>query len=176
MGIDVYLAWDNQTDEDQKAQYVGFDVRSGDVGYLREAYHGGPYGTHLLIQEDWEVEGGVEVENSVLQSRMSMVAKAVIWRNYKLYYSNGDKPHGVIEIEKESSQSLLDGLSTIFSDMEQFKSPPEIEDIPLSDDEAFKLMRENVDIAWSVKSFYDFVILHGVKEKAGLNPKIIVSY
>lgn len=176
MGIDVYLEWDNKTDEEEKAQYVGFDVRSGDVGYLREAYHGGPYGTHILIQEDWNVEGGVEVENSVLRSRMGIVAKAVIWRNYKLYYSNGDKPHGVVEIDKEGVPELLDSLKTIFSDMEQFNHPPEIEDIPLSDDEAFKLMQEHVEIAWSVKSFYDFVALHGVKERAGLNPKIIVSY
>ncbi len=51
MGIDIYMYWKDQTDEEKKAQFTGFSVASGHVGYLREAYHGGPYATRVLMPE-----------------------------------------------------------------------------------------------------------------------------
>jgi hypothetical protein len=45
MGIDIYMRWKGQTDEETQAQFVGFSVVHGHVGYLREAYHGAPYAT-----------------------------------------------------------------------------------------------------------------------------------
>ena len=54
MGIDIYMNWDGITDDEKKAQYTGFSTTSGDVGYLREAYHGGPYATETLLPEAFE--------------------------------------------------------------------------------------------------------------------------
>ena len=54
MGIDIYMDWDNQTEEEKKAQLTGFDIGAGSVGYLREAYHGSPYATHYLVKEAFE--------------------------------------------------------------------------------------------------------------------------
>lgn len=51
MGIDVFLSWDGMTKEDREKQYTGFDTTMGRVGYLREAYHGGPYATRLMLPE-----------------------------------------------------------------------------------------------------------------------------
>lgn len=51
MGIDVYARWDGQTEAERQAQYTGFSIVSGDVGYLREAYHGEPYATRALFPE-----------------------------------------------------------------------------------------------------------------------------
>lgn len=51
MGIDIYLSWRNQAEEQHAAQITGFSVVSGHVGYLREAYHGEPYVTHFLVSE-----------------------------------------------------------------------------------------------------------------------------
>jgi len=53
MGIDVYLSWVGLDDEDQAAQVTGFSTRAGEKGYLREAYHGGPYATHVMFPECW---------------------------------------------------------------------------------------------------------------------------
>jgi hypothetical protein len=51
MGIDIYMSWKDQTKEEKEAQLTGFSVHSGHVGYLREAYHGGPYATKVLLPE-----------------------------------------------------------------------------------------------------------------------------
>ncbi len=54
MGIDIYMNWDGMTEDEKHAQYTGFSTTSGDVGYLREAYHGGPYATETLLPEAFE--------------------------------------------------------------------------------------------------------------------------
>ena len=54
MGIDIYLTWDDITDDEKQAQYTGFHTTAGNVGYLREAYHGGPYATRTLVPEAFE--------------------------------------------------------------------------------------------------------------------------
>ena len=51
MGIDIYMNWDDMTDDEKQAQYTGFDGTAGNVGYLREAYHGEPYATDTLVPE-----------------------------------------------------------------------------------------------------------------------------
>jgi len=35
MGVDVYLTWDGQTEEEREAQFTGFSIAHGHVGYLR---------------------------------------------------------------------------------------------------------------------------------------------
>lgn len=44
MGLDVYLRWDQASEEDKRLQYTGFST-NGKVGYLRSAYneHGFEY-------------------------------------------------------------------------------------------------------------------------------------
>lgn len=54
MGIDVYLRWAGQTQQERDAQFTGFRVVHGHVGYLREAYHGEPYATRYLVKEAFE--------------------------------------------------------------------------------------------------------------------------
>ena len=54
MGIDIYMEWDNMTEEDKHAQLTGFSIEHGHVGYLREAYHGNPYVTRFLLKEAFE--------------------------------------------------------------------------------------------------------------------------
>src|SRR5665213_1209510 len=54
MGIDIYAEWHGMSDAEKKAQVTGFSVEHGHVGYLREAYHGEPYATHVLLAESFE--------------------------------------------------------------------------------------------------------------------------
>ena len=51
MGIDLYARWDGMTEAEAEAQITGFSITAGSVGYLREAYHGGPYVTAWLAPE-----------------------------------------------------------------------------------------------------------------------------
>lgn len=45
------------TEHERRAQQTGFSVVHGHVGYLREAYHGEPYATRVLVPEAF-VPGG----------------------------------------------------------------------------------------------------------------------
>lgn len=55
MGIDIYAKWDGKTEAEYEAQITGFDTTAGSAGYLREAYHGGPYVTNWLMPEAFQV-------------------------------------------------------------------------------------------------------------------------
>lgn len=56
MGIDIYMRWPDMTEEDMTAQFCGYSTTNGHSGYLREAYHGGPYMTEVLVPESWDFE------------------------------------------------------------------------------------------------------------------------
>jgi len=88
MGIDVYLRWDNMSEAEKQAQYTGFSVESGHVGYLREAYHGEPYATRILVPEsfsDKAPEDGAEIPACVMHDRLPDVIKAAMEREEKVY-------------------------------------------------------------------------------------------
>lgn len=98
MGIDVYLRWDGQTQEEKQAQYTGFSTWHGHVGYLRESYHGGPYATKVLIPEGWvdEKAESVVVESSVLESRLPDVLDASRKRSLDIYQEKLDNDDPVL--------------------------------------------------------------------------------
>ena len=54
MGIDIYAECDGMTEAEKAAQTTGFSIEHGHVGYLREAYHGEPYATKVLVPEAFE--------------------------------------------------------------------------------------------------------------------------
>ena len=54
MGIDIYARWRGQTEEEVIVQAPRFSITSGNVGYLREAYHGEPYATKHLLREAFD--------------------------------------------------------------------------------------------------------------------------
>lgn len=88
MGIDVYMRWNNQTENEIQAQYTGFSIVHGHVGYLREAYHGEPYATKVLVPEAW-TDGssgdGIAIPAATLRARLADVEAAVQKRHENLY-------------------------------------------------------------------------------------------
>lgn len=86
MGIDIYMRWPKQTEEEQKAQYTGFDTTAGKVGYLREAYHGAPYATRILCPEAFEAEDAeAKIPAATLRKRLPAVIQTHIERQKTLY-------------------------------------------------------------------------------------------
>lgn len=79
MGIDIYLRWQGMDEEDEKKQYTGMDTTAGNVGYLRESYHGGPYATKILVREAFEADDAkAEIPAAVLRERLTHVTEPVI--------------------------------------------------------------------------------------------------
>jgi hypothetical protein len=90
MGIDIYARWTGMTDEDEAAQaHALFSANHGHVGYLREAYHGGPYATGVLVPEAFETEdeNGAPIPAAAMRSRLAMVLPLVELREKALYKS-----------------------------------------------------------------------------------------
>jgi hypothetical protein len=95
MGIDVYMRWKGQTEEERKEQITGFSLAHGHVGYLREAYHGEPYATRVLVPEAFEDEAlaldeeqymvGAPIPASVLRERLPAAIAAAIRREREIY-------------------------------------------------------------------------------------------
>jgi hypothetical protein len=82
MGIDIYLKWDGMTEEDRQQQHTGFDTTVGRVGYLREAYHGGPYATKILCREAFEADNyEAQIPAETLRERLTHVTEPVIGAN-----------------------------------------------------------------------------------------------
>lgn len=76
MGIDIYLQWDGMTEEDKQRQYTGMSTTSGEVGYLRESYHGGPYATKILCREAFESDNcEAEISAATLRERLTSVTE-----------------------------------------------------------------------------------------------------
>ncbi len=84
MGIDIYAAWEGMSREDEVARHAWLSVEHGHVGYLREAYHGEPYATRLLVPEAFD-QGEAEIAASVLRERLPAVLE-VAQRREKLVY------------------------------------------------------------------------------------------
>ena len=63
-------------EEEKSAQATGFSTTSGDVGYLREAYHGGPYATRILVREAFEADDcRAEIPAEIMRERLTHVTE-----------------------------------------------------------------------------------------------------
>jgi hypothetical protein len=92
MGIDIYVRWNKQTEKEKDSQYTGFSVTAGNVGYLREAYHGKPYATKVLVKEAFESSScEAKIPAKVLRKRLPEVIKLVIQRAKEVYHTDIDE-------------------------------------------------------------------------------------
>jgi hypothetical protein len=102
VGIDIYLRWEGMTEAERRAQMTGFSVVHGHVGYLREAYHGAPYATRVLVPEafavhelglqaarrrGWDVDddGAVCISAATLRGRLEATCGGAIERGRAVY-------------------------------------------------------------------------------------------
>ena len=84
MGIDIYAKWDRMTPEEDASQITGFSVEHGYVGYLREAYHGEPYATKVLVPEAFKY-GRTRIDADTLQKRLADTLHVAETREREVY-------------------------------------------------------------------------------------------
>jgi hypothetical protein len=72
------------TEVEEAAQITGFSVEHGHVGYLREAYHGEPYATKVLVPEAFE-EHSVPIHAARLADRLPAVLVVAEARERQVY-------------------------------------------------------------------------------------------
>ena len=77
---------------------------SGNVGYLREAYHGAPYATHFFCAEVWESdEPRAYIPAATLRVRFAKTLRLVEKRERTLYKSTKEE----IERVKQSYRDFV---------------------------------------------------------------------
>lgn len=87
MGIDIYAHWRDQSEDERDAQSTGFSIAHGHVGYLREAYHGEPYATQVLMPEafDDHYPEGAPIAAATLRKRLPKALAAARMRQRLVY-------------------------------------------------------------------------------------------
>jgi hypothetical protein len=94
MGIDIYAEWRGMTQPEHDAQCTGFSVVDGHAGYLREAYHGGPYVTKYLVAEAFASrDSRAAIPAQTLRARLPAAVLMHLYRENKLYGGGEDPSH-----------------------------------------------------------------------------------
>jgi hypothetical protein len=85
MRIDIFAKWDgmSQAEEDEQHRAV-FRADLGRLGYLREAYHGEPYATKVLVPEAFE-ELRVPIYAARLEDRLPATLVVAEAREREIY-------------------------------------------------------------------------------------------
>jgi hypothetical protein len=169
MGIDIYLEWDGMDEEEKQAQTsVGFSITDGAVGYLREAYHGGPYATRILVREAFESEDcTARIPAAVMRERLTHLTEPA-------YNVGGGHDAAAMIAATLRQAGTIPINATVKSDTTR---PMTVEEavrerqMRLYPEDAHE-MTERV-----VKSFRDFVALAETKEQQTGQPcKVIASH
>jgi hypothetical protein len=85
MGIDIYASWNGMTKAERDARITGFSIEHGHVGYLREAYHGEPYATMVLVPEAFDL-GRAPISARTLRERLPQTLRAAEKREREVYH------------------------------------------------------------------------------------------
>lgn len=96
MGIDIYMRWQGQTEVERNRQFTGFSIESGHAGYLREAYHGGPYVTKFLVAEAFSSPDGAEIPAEILRDRLPAALTIARVRSSHIYNQDLDDDSPVL--------------------------------------------------------------------------------
>jgi hypothetical protein len=108
MGIDIRVSWPGQTDDERAAQITGFSIAHGHVGYLREAYHGEPYATRVLVPEAFEDtdEAGAPIPAFILRERLPHALEVATERERAVY--GHDRFHPDTRATRKSFRDFVD--------------------------------------------------------------------
>lgn len=163
MGTDIYLKWDGQTRTQQKAQYTGYSIDAGNVGYLRASI-------------------GMETENAVLRE----VFPNEIWEKAGKYIPyDFNQGFAVLQaVAKKYLASCLFGIPYTKNAVQiKHEEWAKRALAMLAEKKKFDKVVNPADsmddlpnaVMW-LNSLYNFFWLGMDKQKAKLNPKVMISW
>lgn len=171
MGIDIYAKWREQTKDEEQAQYTGFSVEAGNVGYLREAYHGSPYVTKYLVAEAFESKTAeARIPAQTLKERLPVAVLMALYRD-KVVYQNR-KSTGILD----GLEGLETALKNVFEvEMKDESHKTFADTLTKHHIDYINARIQNKDLPAYAMSFVDFVNLCEVKEKELGEPCLIIA-
>lgn len=182
MGIDVYLKWPSMTKAEEKKQITGWAIDAGDRGYLREAYHGGPYATKVLMPEGWDDsvklddEYYFELPAAVMRERLPVAVMTAIYRNHVVYEQGSDP--SVVDVDSDGGVDTLvrELMPKVFASMKDASHEEIVErTTPAQREHAVKLIASG-KLPNYAQAFVDFVKLaEKMEKKTGKPCRVCVS-
>ncbi len=154
------------------------------MGYLREAYHGGPYVTRFLVKEAFEADNAeAKISAKLLRQRLPIAVLLSLYREHVVYGEEALKPLGIIELDEG-----VDAWHKAFTDL--FGANGQIEKMKKGDEEAELAARvtpsqiaavetliKKRSLPMTALAFVDFVNLLEKKEaETGQACTVIASY
>ena len=106
MGIDIYAEWEIQRENERCNQSsVWVTAKDNDAGYLREAYHGGPFATRFLFPEAFASDTAeAMIPAATLRRRLDKALELVEERQRKLYNATDEE----VEEEKQNFRDFVE--------------------------------------------------------------------
>lgn len=201
MGIDCYLNWPGKTEADERAQVTGFSITAGASGYLREAYHGGPYVTRFLLQEGFEDDDareavpedqeylGVPIPAATLRERLPKAVLLAIYRDAHVYGRGEPEVGGTIDLDDatdpgdvKTSPTFRKAITDVFASIALMKGGGDEKVLAdsITSPELIEKVKESIvkrQLPDYALSFADFVQLAEAKEAEHGQPcTVYVSY
>ena len=171
MGIDIYARWKGQSTAEEDAQITGFSIEAGGLGYLREAYHGGPYVTKYLVAEAFDApEGEAAIPAQTLRERLPAAVLMHMYREHTLY--GGGKDPAVIDDIAKLPTALTNVYTKELGDITHTQFVAEL--MPESIETAKWLIKSDM-LTPSARAFVDFVALCERKERESGEPCIVTA-
>jgi len=185
MGIDIYMSWPEQSEGERKAQITSFDTTVGNVGYLREAYHGAPYATKHLVKEAFDAERReAPIPAATMRERLADTIALCLIRENRLYRGQDDPSTWLVEDGQsleQAQETLVGRIRNLFSETQQLvdEQITEASLAVVTGDDRRELMEAATQrkLPPVAMSFYDFVVLAEDKEdQLGTPVTILASY
>lgn len=177
MGIDIYMQWPDQTEAEKEAQITGCSVEAGNVGYLREAYHGGPYVTLFLVPEAFNAKNRrARIGASKLRARLPEAVALALYRNH-VVYEQGNDPSRIDLDGTDAAAALNSALTATFAEIECLKAGAEPIKLTAEAQRAINEKIEGRALPAYALAFADFVTLaEKMEAKTGKPVTVRASY
>lgn len=167
MGIDIFLSWKGMKKKDKQRQAEAIHrIDGGNVGYLREAYRGGPYPSKILVREAFEApKCEAKIPASLLRHRLTHVTEPAV---------AGDAAHAISMIMQELARRAKSGQMPVDGEVIKIDASAEARGRtePMTVEEAIRKRCQIVypdmtakDIEILLASYAAFVELAEQKEK-----------
>jgi len=167
MGTDIYLEWDGMTEEEKKAQYTGFSIDAGRVGYLRASI--GMVRENQVLREVfpneyWDSEDSLPYDFKANYERVQEVgAKYLASILFDLPLADENSEAMNYAKYGETINSLLCAIFNGGYQSGEYKVD----------------MSRKLGIRYAVmwlNSLFDFFDLGYKKQEEGLNPRVYISW
>ena len=165
MGSDIYLNWNGKTEQEQKAQYTGYNITAGKVGYLRASIGMVQENEVLLLlfeEKFWKSNSDKGLPYDFIENFEKMTIIIRKYCNAEIKISEGGKEKVAFGLE------ILNQLKAeFFDELNQLKA------------EFFdEIQTDNSDeilLDWA-KSVYEFFELGCRLQIEGKNPRVDISW